>query len=121
MSQDRTATTDGKPLPNFRGAAKLYRLNPPLIRTDYVCDGDTCKDVEIPTEYVIVSAATVLGDPETYIFPATVLGEIESWSEMRGSQKGTLSHDDVLAACGYSHDRHHHRTHHPRGRRSGRR
>jgi len=33
-------------------------------------------------EYFIVSTAYVLGTPETYVFPATSDGEVESWGEV---------------------------------------
>lgn len=100
--QDKTATTDDKFLPKFRGEAKLYRLNPAFVRTEYLWDDDDGKDLEIPTEYAIVSSAIVLDEPETYIFPANEKGEIQSWSEMDGSQKGTLSHEEVFTDLGYT-------------------
>jgi hypothetical protein len=52
-------------------------------------------------EWVVSSAATVLGRPEVYLFPATEKGEITDWSELSGSLRDTLEHDEPLMALGY--------------------
>ncbi len=86
MAQVKKATWLGK-LPGFAGEAGLYRLSTPL-------EGH---------KFVIVSAANVYGTgSETYIFGATEDGEIASWSELEGSQRGTLEHEVALAGAGYS-------------------
>ena len=51
--------------------------------------------------HVVVSAASVLGRPETYIFAADESGEITEWLELDGSMRGTLQHKDALAKAGY--------------------
>jgi len=53
------------------------------------------------TKYVIVSAASCFGMPETYIFPASAKGIIKSWDEMAGSFKGELNHYKALSYAGY--------------------
>ncbi len=54
-------------------------------------------------EYVIVSAMNVLlSGPETYIFGATDRGKIVDWSEMPGSFKGALDHEEALRRAGYT-------------------
>lgn len=73
-------------LTSWNGRAALYRMNPPY-------EGH---------EHVIVSAVNVpLSGPETYIFPADLNGII-SWSELSGSQRGTLSRAAVLRDIGYN-------------------
>lgn len=56
---------------------------------------------DVPTYYVLVSANTVLGEPETYIFAADERGKVLSWAELVGSQRGTLDHEVALRAAGY--------------------
>ena len=74
---------------NNRADAALYQLDPPI------------KNDERSFEFVVVSATTVSGVPETYIFGADDAGEIVLWSELDGSQKGTLQHHVALADAGY--------------------
>jgi hypothetical protein len=91
----KTATLLRDNLPDFRGHASLYRLDPPL--------GEQ--------EYVIVSAVTLslsamlvyLGLPtiETYVFAADAEGTLQGWTELDGSMKGTLSHAEALGSEGY--------------------
>lgn len=73
------------------GPKAVYQLSEPIVYDD------DCP----PTPFVFVSAATVLGMPETYAFPCDEKGEVLSWSELDGSQKGTASHAQVLADMGY--------------------
>jgi hypothetical protein len=54
-------------------------------------------------EYVLVSAANVYAF-ETYIFPSDETGKVTSWSELAGSQKGTVDHRQVLKDMGYEID-----------------
>jgi hypothetical protein len=87
-------------LTEFRGDARLYRVEPPMVSVEY---NAASNDFEPTDQFlVILSAVTVLGEPETYIFPANEAGEVVSWTEMPGSQKGTLSHDQVLVSLGYT-------------------
>lgn len=50
---------------------------------------------------VAVSAAVIGGEPETYIFACDAAGEISSFGELDGSQKGTVDHATALRAAGY--------------------
>jgi len=83
-------------LTDWRGDAALYRTEPPL-------DG---------SGYVVVSAVDVAGrfeqygtprgmQIETYIFAATVDGEVSDYNELSGSMKGTLDHAEALNEAGY--------------------
>lgn len=90
--------------------AATYKLEPPLgyTYTDYgaeVEDDEDFPEFLCAAEYVYVSAASLpfpwgLED-ETYIFHANEDGEVLNWSELRGSTKFTLSHDEALANAGY--------------------
>ena len=79
---NKTATFLRK-VPGFDDA-RLYRLDPPL-------EGE---------RHVIVSA-TVVCDPETYIFAADEYGEVTSWDELPGSFRGALDHAEALLGAGY--------------------
>ncbi len=74
---------------NDRADAALYHLDPPI------------EDYERSFEFVVVSATHVFGEPETYIFGADSDGTIVLWSELEGSQKGTLQHHAALTDAGY--------------------
>ena len=80
-----TATYLGVP-PKMRSDARLYRMEPPMEHW----------------RFVVASATTVMGEPETYLFGADELGVIQSWSELPDSQRGTLSHEQVLEDAGYT-------------------
>jgi hypothetical protein len=96
MAQEKTATLVQDNLPGFRGHAALFRCDPPI--EDYSWD-----EGKEPArhEFVIASAVTTLGGPETYLFPATPRGDPVSFGELPPSQKGTLSHDQIFADAGY--------------------
>lgn len=72
-------------LAGWRGDAVLYRLDSSVIFEDGTV-----------ADHVVVSAVDVLGDPETYIFPATMDGEVLSWAEAPGSFRGALDHDQAI-------------------------
>jgi len=80
----------------FTGTAKLYELSEPVrYQTKY--DGDYKE-----TSFVIVSATNAFGiEPETYIFPADGNGEVLSLTELAGSYKGGLNHEEALNNAGY--------------------
>ena len=79
-------------LSGWRGEARLYRVDPPMTYED-----------GRQTEYVIVSATTVLASgPETYIFPASREGGILDWLELPGSFRGAIDHARALEGAGYS-------------------
>ena len=95
-----TAKYMGQAPGEWRGNAKWFRVEPPLQSASYDFDSES----EVMHEYadVILSAAVVMfTGPETYIFPANEQGEIQSWIDLDGSQRGTLSHEKVLADLGY--------------------
>ena len=74
------------------GGKQLYRLSEPV---KYGWGKDRS------TRYVVVSAAHVLGEVETYIFPSDSTGHILDWLEMPGSTKGTLSHETAIRNAGW--------------------
>lgn len=81
----------------FTGSASLYELSEPV---EY---GWSDKGPKPTTSYVIVSATHALyTEPETYIFPANQEGEILDWSELDGSYRGGLSHDEALKDAGFT-------------------
>ena len=93
--EDKIAYLIKKNLPNFNGVAHLYRLDPPL--KDYERGSEN-----IFYEYVVVSATVVIyTGAETYIFGADKEGNIVNWSDLPGSCRGTLNHEEVLRDAGY--------------------
>jgi|JI10StandDraft_1071094.scaffolds.fasta_scaffold28962_5 hypothetical protein len=53
-------------------------------------------------EYVRISAASVLGDPETYVFPADSTGVITDYGELDASFKGACDIGRALEEMGYT-------------------
>jgi len=47
--------------------------------------------VKVATADFIISATRLLGTPETYAFPATANGEIDSWGEVISAGDGLVS------------------------------
>ena len=83
-----------------QGDARAYRLDPPLVTTDW--DDETVTVTE-----VVVSAAVVpFSGPETYIFPAKPAPDLPggwdfaNYSELEGSYRGDLDHAEALRRCG---------------------
>lgn len=68
------------------GTQKLFRMSPPYMGY----------------EYIISSAIVVFGEPETYLFPATVGGGIIDWLELPGSIEGSYCPDDAIRILGYT-------------------
>lgn len=52
---------------------------------------------KVGDRFVITSAATILGQPETYVFEADASGIISNWCELAGSFKGALDHERAIA------------------------
>lgn len=53
-------------------------------------------------EYVVVSAVNApFSGPETYIFPSNEIGEVSDWGELGGSQRRSISHEEILEGLGY--------------------
>lgn len=85
-STESTATFISEQVSPTRAMQRLYAMSPPLAGH----------------AHVVVSAAVVfLSGPETYIFPSDASGDITDWTELEGSQRGTLD-GAVLAGLGYS-------------------
>lgn len=78
----KTATPTGKS-PHLKDGA-LFRLDPPYLGH----------------EYVALSYSETYS-PETYIFACGPGGVVTDWSELRGSIRGTASHQEVLRDLGY--------------------
>jgi hypothetical protein len=51
-------------------------------------------------EHVRVSAATIAGEPETYIFPCDADGRVTDWGELDGSIEGVRDLS-LLSEMGY--------------------
>lgn len=84
-------------LPRFRGDARLYRLDPPMsLERDY-----DPESAGVTTEYVVVSATEVSGEPETYVFAADAEGNVSGWTELDGSFRGGYDHERALRNAGY--------------------
>jgi hypothetical protein len=77
----------------------LYEMTPPVPRPSecLTCGHATSREVR----HVVVSAATINGRPETYIFEASPDGQILDWTEMGGSFQGGLDHAEALRNAGY--------------------
>lgn len=84
-------------LEGFTGHASLYKLDEEV---GYGEDWNEPGKFAGYTRYVVVSATTEMGSPETYIFPADEDGLVLSWREMPGSYRGGLSHAKALRRMG---------------------
>jgi hypothetical protein len=86
----KTATPMGITANNYRGVARVYRMNPPI------------KEDETEYEYVLISKIRApFTGPETYMFPCTKEGTIIQWREMDASRHGEWTHEQILAEAGY--------------------
>lgn len=81
----KTAKKIKKDIPGMKGEAALYQLSTP----------------HSGHEFVVVSAVSVFGEPETYIFPADESGEVLGWAQLEGSFRGDLDHAQALENAGY--------------------
>ncbi len=72
----------------FTGEARLYHVRPALGGHDYVVSS-------------ALGSAFDSGQPETYIFGANPKGEVLSWSELEGSQRGICDPDSAIRNAGY--------------------
>ena len=79
-------------LEGFVGHAALYKLSNKVTYDD-----------DKTTRFVVCSTANVMfTGMETYMFPADKLGKVLDWLELEGSQRGVVSHEDVLNNIGYT-------------------
>lgn len=79
-------------------AQAIYKFDPPLP-TSYD------EDESETTIYALVSASNAMfSGPEVYLFAYNDPEDTEpvSWMELPGSQKGTLSHEEVISDLGYT-------------------
>jgi hypothetical protein len=86
---------------DFKGDAKLYKLSSPVRYRD--TSGETPRKRQ--TKFVVVSSIELAldhGGSETFIFPADAKGKIQNWSELQGSQRGNVTHKNVLSFLGYT-------------------
>jgi len=81
-----------KPLDGFEGHASLYRLSPPIAYGAH-------EQEQQATKYVVVSDASILGEPETHILPADQAGAC--LATQRRVLKGRMGHGNALQRCGY--------------------
>lgn len=95
MAESKTATFIGPAPGDWKGDARLYRLDPPI-------PWEGIDDEAGDAEHVIVSAADAFGmGLETFIFPANKDGELLDWGELPGSFKGASDHERALGGAGY--------------------
>lgn len=88
-----------KDLDGFVGHAALYELSKPV---EYDKSwGDDDPPAKTTTLVIVSSAHVMFSGPETYIFAANKAGAVLDWSELAGSQKGSVSHEEALADAGY--------------------
>ena len=76
----------------YRGHAAVYRVEPPVRYFDN--DYRLCE-----SEYVVASAVSNPLDtsiPETLLFPSSEDGSILIWSELPGSYRGGMDHEEAL-------------------------
>ena len=91
-----TTATYIKRLDGWTGDARLYRLSQPA-RYGWSDEDPGERD---HTQYIIVSAVSGFGGPETYIFPADLEGNVVNWGEMKGSFQGACDHALAIANAG---------------------
>lgn len=80
---------------SWKGDARLYSLSAPYSISDWKLDGtETITQVR----HVVVSGVTAFdtGQPETYVFASDPDGKVSSWSELPGSLRGKIDHDEAV-------------------------
>ncbi|MHA2094583.1 MAG: hypothetical protein ACW98F_08140 [Candidatus Hodarchaeales archaeon] len=95
-----------KRLNEWKSDARLYKLSSPISFTAWeIDDNDNDIEIEISTNYVVVSAVVALfSGPETFIFPSDKDGNTLDMLELPGSSRGHLNHIKALNDAGYSVD-----------------
>ncbi len=81
----------------FWGIVRLYKVTPKATYT-------LVSQKQRQTSYVVSSAATAYGEPETYIFPANRSGTVLDWGELSVSGMGFLDCDRAMRDAGYTLD-----------------
>lgn len=83
---NETTATFIRDLQDTHDNAKLWKLSRPF-RPEYS---------DRSVEYVVSSAVHVLGIPESVLYSADSNGEVLSWSELPGSFRGDLNHQEAI-------------------------
>ena len=77
---------------------RVFLMSPPLDGHEFVyVSASTMKGMNV----ILAGYAGPQLEPETYIFPCDVSGEVTSWGELDGSYRGGLSHAQALKNAGY--------------------
>jgi hypothetical protein len=87
----------------WSGEAFVCELSHPVkyfAKENFYSDGPRI-DVEKSTVHVIVSAATIMHESETMIFPADEYGEPINFFPLPGSLTGVKDHEKALRNAGY--------------------
>lgn len=85
-------------LSGFTGSAKLWSLSEEVPYGFQKDDSVECNK----TKYVATSATDVmLSGAETFIFPTDENGSVLDWSEMEGSFRGSLNHEQAILNAGW--------------------
>lgn len=72
---------------SHRGAVqRVYRLEPGGPLPEFVC---------------VSAIVAMFSGPETYVFACDAEGEITDFSDLEGSYRGGLDHDEALRGAGY--------------------
>lgn len=99
---DRNAKSSGGFGGVTSGNARLVRCETPFPFEKY--DSRRGEYVTRTTRYIWVSTSCVMGEWETYAFPAYSNGKVHSWFELPGSQRHDFDmadpHDVVLGEMG---------------------
>lgn len=81
----------------FRGEARLFQTDFPVVWEDWEDGDDENRLVKHETFFVVVSATRPLfSNAETFIFPADETGKVLSWLELPGSITGVWDHEAAL-------------------------
>jgi hypothetical protein len=95
----KIATKIERKLDTFTGDAALFSVDPPMEDCRW---NDDDERETIKYNYVVVSATIApYSGAETYIFGADAEGKVLSWSELDGSYRGGLDHEEALRNAGY--------------------
>jgi hypothetical protein len=95
-----TATVAIPTLPDFRGAAALYKLTPPYAGVEYVVASSVDLGNADPFVAFIDGMRGTGRTEETMIFPADSDGEVTDWGEL--AVVPVQDHEAALADLGYS-------------------
>ncbi len=95
-----TTATFIRKLHDWESDARLFRLSEPM-RVGWAPFDEPEPDERPLTHFVIVSAMTAYSGPEVLTFAADSGGNVLSWADGPGSQRGTLSHKAAIRDAGW--------------------